>query len=326
MKLNLNQSNFPGKNSYWVILMLEPYVPFFPMEPKLYREPFDDTDTGFQVKWDGVRILAHKKNGRVELYNRKKSIRTRQYPEVALALAGLISHDIILDGEMVALKDGKPSFPQLIRRDFATDAHTIKYLSKIIPITYVVFDIIFDNGKDLTAYPFRQRDELLKSLIPSKDLIVVTDTVCCHGTALFSVVKNAGLEGIVAKKLDSPYQIAKKSSDWLKIKNHRAITTLIGGYIFEGMEVKSLFLGIFQDKDFVYVGRAGSGLNRKSALLLFERLQEIKAGRCPFANPPVISKREAVYWVNPCVEVIIEYMDFTDAGFIRHPVIKRVTL
>ncbi|MDD4569619.1 MAG: DNA ligase [Tepidanaerobacteraceae bacterium] len=304
--------------------MLEPHVPFFPMEPITCPKPFDDVNTGFQIKWDGVRILAHIKDGRVELFNRKKNIRTRQYPEVAFTLAELISHNIILDGEMVALKGGKPSFTQLIRRDFATDTDTIRYLKRKIPVTYVVFDIIYNNGTDLTEYPFNWRDQLLKSLITSKDPIVVTDTILHRGTTLFSVVKSAELEGIVAKKLDSPYRIAKKNSDWLKIKNRRTLAALIGGYIFEGREVRSLFLGVFQDKDFIYVGRAGSGLNRQSALLLFEKFQKIKTSHCPFINPPEIGRREVVYWINPSIEVMIEYMDFTDEGYVRHPVIKQV--
>jgi bifunctional non-homologous end joining protein LigD len=304
--------------------MLNPHVPFFPMEPILHVEAFDDPNYGFQIKWDGVRILAHLKDGKCQLYNRKKNNRTAQYPEVTLTLANLISHDIILDGEMIALKDNKPSFSQLIRRDFAVDTATIRYLSGLIPVTYVIFDILYKNGRDLTEYPFMQRDELLKSLILSKDPIVVTDTILRRGNALFSIAKSAELEGIVAKKLDSPYRVAKKCSDWLKIKHRRSLTALIGGYIFVGREVRSLFLGVFQDNDFIYVGRAGSGLNHQSALLLFERLQEIKISHCPFTNSPKQGKREIVYWVRPSIEVMIEYMDFTDEGFVRHPVIKQV--
>ena len=304
--------------------MLEPFVPFFPMEPVLCREAFDDPESGFQVKWDGVRILAHLKDGRVQLFNRKKNNRKLQYPEVVSALPSFLSNDAILDGEMVALKDGKPNFSQLIRRDFAVDPSTIKFLSKKIHVTYVVFDILYFDKKDCTNFPFHQRDELLKSLISSKDPIVVTDTYHHKGKALFSVVKNAGLEGIVAKKLDSQYQISKKSPEWLKIKNHRNLSTFVGGYFAEGREVRSLYLGIFQDKDFIYVGRAGSGINRESALILFERFKKMKTSTCPFINPPTIAKKETPNWVNPSLEILIEYMDFTDEGYLRHPVIKQI--
>lgn len=304
--------------------MLKPHVPFLPMEPILHQEAFDDPDYGFQIKWDGVRILAHLKDGRAQLYNRKKNNRTVQYPEVVLKLPDIFKYDVILDGEVVTLRKGKPSFSELIRRDFATATGTIKFLIQKIPITYVVFDILYYNGKNLTAQPFRLRDELLKTLIPSKDPIVTTDTFPQKGTALFSVVKQAGLEGIVAKKLSSPYQVGKKSPDWLKVKNRRNMAAFIGGYLADGREVRSLFLGVFQDKDFLYIGRAGSGLNRELAMSLFYTLQESEIPLCPFINSPAIGKREVINWVNPRLEVMIEYMDFTDAGFVRHPVIKQV--
>ncbi len=306
--------------------MVEPFVPFMPMEPKTCREAFDDRDTGFQVKWDGVRILAHIKDGQVQLYNRKKRLKTRQYPEIAQALKSLFNQDIILDGEMVALKEGKPNFPEIIRRDFATDTGTIKHLAKLIPVTYVLFDLVFYQDKDLTACSFKYRDELLKSLIMSKDPIVVTDTTHNHGTRLFSVVKEAQLEGIVAKKLDSPYRIGKKSPDWLKIKNFRTLAALVGGFIHEGRQARSLLLGAYQGTEFVYLGRAGSGLSREMASLLFEKLNKIKVSHCPFTVSLQINKKEQISWVKPSVEVIVEYMEFSDDGLLRHPVIKEVII
>jgi len=304
--------------------MVKPFVPFLPMEPNICQEPFDDIKTAFQVKWDGVRILAHFKDGEIIFFNRKKHVRTRQYPEVAQALKTLINSNIILDGEMVALKDGKPNFPEILRRDFAVNASTIKYLANIIPVTYVVFDIVFYKEKDLTTYSFKFRDELLKSIIPSKDPIVVSDTVYNKGTALFSVVKEAELEGIVAKNLESPYRIGQKSSDWLKIKNFRTQVATIGGFIYEGRKVRSLLLGVFQGNEFVYLGRAGSGLNHKTSLLLFEKLNKIKTSHCPFNRPLQINKKQHICWVKPSIEVIVKYLEFTDDGLIRHPVIKEV--
>jgi len=294
------------------------------MEPKMHHEPFDDADTGFQVKWDGIRILVHQKDRHIQLFNRKKHVRTHQYPEIVRALASLIDGDIILDGEMVALKEGKPNFPQILRRDLARDDSTITYLSKLIPVTYVVFDILFYKDEDLTSHNFRYRNELLKSLIPSKDPIVVTDTVNEHGTLLFSVVKKAGLEGIVAKKFDSPYQIGQKSSDWLKIKNFRTLVAIIGGFIYENRAVRSLLLGTFQGHEFIYLGRAGSGLSQETASLLYEKLDKIRTSQCPFTHPPKISKNFHFCWVKPSIEVKVKYMEFSDDGLIRHPVIKEL--
>ncbi|MGI6424746.1 MAG: DNA ligase [Tepidanaerobacteraceae bacterium] len=306
--------------------MVEPLIPFSPMEPKSFKEAFDDPNYGFQIKWDGVRILAHINEGKIELFNRKKNIRTKQYPEIVSALPQIFKKNVILDGEMITLQRGKPSFSQLIRRDFATDIKTIKKLTEKIPITYVVFDILYNDVNDLTSEPFNIRDKLLKSLIKPMESIVVTDTFPYKGKGLFSVIKEAELEGIVAKKLDSNYQIGKKSSSWLKIKNWRTLNTFIGGYLTEGIEIRSLYLGTFENGDFVYIGRAGSGINRQQSLELFESLQNSISVNCPFVNQPAVAKSENPTWVNPSIEVIIKYMDFTDDGHIRHPVIKKVLL
>jgi len=304
--------------------MLKPFVPFLPMEPKVYREPFDDASTAFQVKWDGIRILAHLQDGQVQLYNRKKRLKTSQYPEIVQAISSLLHEDMILDGEMIALKEGKPNFRQIIRRDFAQDAATIRYLTRLIPVTYVVFDIVFYKEQDLSACSFKLRDELLKSIITSKDPLVVTDTIYEKGTALFSVVKEAGLEGIVAKKLESPYRIGQKSADWLKIKNFRSLAAVVGGFIYEGKEVRSLLLGEFQDNDLVYLGSAASGLNQETAHILFDKLNDIKSNHCPFNPPPPINKKQHICWVMPSFEVIVEYMELTEEGLLRHPVIKEI--
>mgnify|MGYP000940650464 CR=1 FL=1 len=149
--------------------MLKLYTPFNPMEPKIWPEPFDDADYGFQLKWDGTRILAHIGSDGIELFNRRRRQRTLQYPEIALALRDFSGSEAILDGEIIALSAGKPSFHRVMRRDRAIDPATISYLSGLIPVTYVVFDILILDGEDLTAAPFSHRDKVLKSLLSSKD-------------------------------------------------------------------------------------------------------------------------------------------------------------
>lgn len=305
-------------------IMIVPHTPFYPMEPEILRQPFDDPDFGFQIKWDGTRILAHV-SGEVKLFNKKKKPRTPQYPEITEYLFDAFKgRSLILDGEIIALADGKPSFQQLMRRDWATDTATIKFLMPRIPVTYVVFDILYLDGKDLTGLPFEERDRLLKSLIKSSDPVVSTDTFLAAGTTLFDVVKQRGLEGIVAKMLDSPYEIGKKSGKWLKIKNRRLIDTVIGGYLAEGCEVRSLLLGIFQDGDLIYTGRAGSGLKASENRPLYDLLSGSRQAACPFNAPPPLGPREKPLWVRPRVRVRVEYLDFTDEGYLRHPVIKSI--
>jgi bifunctional non-homologous end joining protein LigD len=305
--------------------MLSIYTPFFPMEPKSHQSPFDDAQYGFQIKWDGTRILAHVKQGKSQLFNRKKNVRTKQYPEISNALSDIFpKNDVILDGEIIALRDGKPNFQQLMRRDRASDKTTINYLMQHIPVTYVVFDIIFMDGRALVSSTFSDRDDILKSVLNSCDPIVVTDTFPARGILLYSIIKEKGLEGIVAKKLNSLYEIGKKSGSWLKIKNRRQIMSMVGGFLADGANVKSLLLGTKEDDELVYIGNASSGITEKQAKSLYENLCTEAITSCPFMDPPKHYKTKNIRWVNPIFEVVIEYSDFTDDGLLRHPVIKEL--
>lgn len=304
--------------------MIIPHTPFYPMEPKSFPHPFDDPSFGFQIKWDGTRILSHI-DGKVELFNRKKKKRNLQYPDIVESLSGIFrKRSIILDGEIISLLNGKPSFQQLLRRDWATDEATIKSLMRRIPVTYVIFDILYLDGKELYDLPFQKRDEILKSLLSSRDPLVVTDTFLSRGTTLFQVVKERGLEGIVAKKLDSRYVIGKKSGSWLKIKNKRLIHTLVGGYLAEVRSVRSLLLGTYQEGEFIYLGRASSGLSYEESRKLFDILSDLESNSCPFSGTFHLLARENPRWVKPEVQVLVEYLDFTEEGLLRNPVIKKI--
>jgi bifunctional non-homologous end joining protein LigD len=304
--------------------MINVYTPFFPMEPKAHPKPFDDIQYGFQIKWDGTRVLAHVKHGKPRLFNRKKNVRTKQYPEINDALSELFpKNDVILDGEIITLKEGKPNFQQLMRRDRASDKNTINYLVQHIPVTYVVFDILSLNDKTLVDSTFGYRDHVLKSVLNSCDPIVVTDTFQAKGKLLYSVIKEKGLEGIVAKKLDSLYEIGKKSGSWLKIKNRMQIICYVGGFLTDGINVKSLLLGTKEDDGLVHIGNASSGITQEQAKSLYDDLHTKAIISCPFINPPK-HKTKNIQWVKPIFKVMIEYSDFTDDGLLRHPVIKQL--
>lgn len=289
------------------------------MEPKIFKKPFDSPEFGFQVKWDGIRILAHIKHGNTLLFNRKKANKTIQYPEITTALSKLFpKSNLILDGEMISLHNGKPRFDYIVKRDFLQDAQSIIYLMQKIPVQYVVFDILYWENKLLLDLPFYKRDNLLKNIIKSQYPVVTIDTFNRCGRSLSEVIKQRNLEGIVAKKLDSPYIIGKKTNYWLKIKNWRKIDTLIGGYIPQHNKVRSLLIGIFQENKFMYIGKVASGLNEEQAEKLFFNLSKNRIPHTPFINPP-IKTPEDVFWVKPTVKVKVEYIDFTEKGQLRHP-------
>lgn len=308
-------------------VMIKLFTPFIPMEPVNHPTPFDDETYGFQIKWDGTRIIAHIAPGKIQLFNRKKHIRTNQYPEITSHLSVMFGKsEIILDGEVIALIQGKPNFQQLMRRDWTTDPATIKHLISKVPVTYVVFDILYLNNNLLIDKPFRERDKILHDLVKSVDPVVLTDTFCGQGKLLFDIVKKQQLEGIVAKKLDSRYQVGKKNDKWLKIKNKRQLTATIGGFLYEGREVHSLLLGIYEDSSLIYIGRASSGLKANEARELFDRLHDLVTHSCPFSNPIPLTKHKKPMWVKPEFNIVVEYMDFTDDGLLRHPVIKQIKL
>lgn len=300
--------------------MIKLNSPFLPMEPKIYEKAFDDPDFGFQVKWDGIRITAHINSGDVLLFNRKKRNKTAQYPEITYALSALFpKNNLILDGEMISLFDGKPRFDYIIRRDFSKNPNTIKHLMQKIPAQYIIFDIIYLDNNSLIDIPFWKRDEILKDTIRAQYPITTTDTFKTRGTTLFDIVKQKGLEGIVAKKLDSPYVLGGKNSYWLKIKNWRKLCTFIGGFIAQNNKVRSLLLGIFQNKDFIYIGKVASGLTEDLATLLYYQLCKSQISVSPFYSPSIQNIKEKVCWVKPNIEVEVKYIDFTDKGQLRHP-------
>ncbi|MDN5331908.1 MAG: bifunctional non-ous end joining protein LigD [Tepidanaerobacteraceae bacterium] len=304
--------------------MIKPGIPFIPMEPVSHPEAFDDESYGFQVKWDGTRILAHIGGG-VELFNRKMNKRTKQYPEVVGALSRFFSgKSAVLDGEMIALLGGKPDFQNLMRRDMAVDEATVKYLTLKIPVTYVVFDILYLNGKCLVDLPFSERYSMLRTCLSSSDPVVVTDTFPGMGVALFEAVKEKGLEGIVAKKLDSLYEIGKKSKKWLKIKNRRTIHCLIGGFLVDGRKLKSVIVGRMMEGELIYLGRVFIGLDEEKRKLLYDVLSRLERKDCPFAKLPPLEKREKPVWVVPCITAEVEFLDYTSEGYLRQPVFRRI--
>lgn len=299
--------------------MFELNEPIIPMQPILYPSPFDDINFGFQVKWDGIRIMAHIDNGNVRLFNRRKKDKTLQYFEINKALADYFpTRKLILDGEMVALLDGKPNFNRILRRDLSKDMITIKSLIERIPATFVIFDILYLDGRELIDLPFVERNELLKNIVKLKHPIITTDTFLGRGNLLFDIIKKRGLEGIVAKRLDSPYEIGKKSKNWLKIKNRQQINAYIGGYITKGKKVKSLLLGLYSGDELLYIGKAATGLTENMAKKLFENLK--KNPFCPFANF-IYDKNDDIFWVEPTCSVKVEFLDFTEKGHLRHPTI-----
>lgn len=287
------------------------------MEPVKREEVSDSEDFLYQVKWDGVRMLAGVSGENVTLLNKRGHFRTIQYPELQ-TLPNLIAADsAILDGEIVVLKEGKPSFPTVMQRDLAGSLSAIQMLTRALPIAYMVFDLLYLNGKDLRSQTLSERITLLADLFSDQDYLYQVQRFP-QGSSLFAAVKEANLEGIVAKRKDSFYLPGKQHKDWYKIKVLRSQKCLVGGYTLRGRQVNSLLLGVWREDKLLYAGKAANGLNTAHLQMLTAEFPRLAVQHSPFANP---TPKEAHY-IEPHLAVLVEFMEWTDSLQLRFPVIK----
>ena len=189
-----------------------------PMLAQKAEAPFDSEQHLFEIKWDGIRCLAFIEGGSVRLQSRQLTEMTLQFPE--LACLKFLPPGTILDGELVVLQEGGPSLRLIQRRTFLQNRARIQLLSQRTPVTYMVFDLLYLKGDPLMAAPLHHRREALQRLIQRTTLpaVLVSEAVPEHGCKLFAQVASLGLEGVMAKRFDSPYLPGKHSRFWFKIK------------------------------------------------------------------------------------------------------------
>lgn len=288
-----------------------------PMEPLSSKAPPGGSAYIYQIKWDGVRILALIEEGRVILKNRRGRIRTEQYPELQGAAELVKARNAILDGEVIALTGGKPSFARVIRRDFCRREEAIRTLQRQMPCTYCLFDLLYLEGADLAGCPLEERQRLLKEVVKAALPLYLNENFQ-DGEALYRQVKEAGLEGIVAKKKGSLYRGGRKSADWLKIKPRQRLLCVIGGLTMSRGSVGALLLGAYRDGELLYIGKAGSGLKDKDLLLLRDYARQDRAAGPSFSNPP---REKDLLWLKPRLTVQVEYAEWTAGLRLRAPVI-----
>ncbi|MDD3271746.1 MAG: non-homologous end-joining DNA ligase [Syntrophomonadaceae bacterium] len=293
-----------------------------PMEPIIREQVFDSEEFTYQLKWDGVRMLTYSGKSRVELINKRLNNRTAQYPELQALNSLLHGRQVILDGEIVTFKDSKVSFPAIMRRDNARTEKSIAMLLKEVPVNYIVFDLLWDEDKDLRTLSLMERKQRLQDILTPQDGIHIIEDFP-SGSSLFTAVQGANLEGIVAKKKASPYLAGKKHRDWFKIKYRRRQSCVIGGYTLRNNIANSLLLGVYQGDNLHYVGRAGSGLSESQCKELHSLLSSLQSDKAPFVSLPAKIARES-YFVKPDLVVDVEFAEWTENMHLRSPVINKV--
>ncbi len=184
--------------------------------------PFDSAEHLFEIKWDGTRVLAFVEKGGCRLVNRHQADMTDRYPE--LEFLNDLPAGTVLDGEVVVLRQGKPNFRLLLSRNQARSPLKIQFLARILPVTYVVFDLLYERYESLLAQPLSTRRERLEKLIQgcAHPRLVFSQGVVGSGKAFFAEICHQGLEGMMAKRLDSRYRPGRRTGAWIKIKPREA--------------------------------------------------------------------------------------------------------
>jgi bifunctional non-homologous end joining protein LigD len=281
------------------------------MLAKETEDPFDDKDWLFEIKWDGYRAVTEKNKNNIALYSRNGITFEYTYPIVVEQLK-LIKQDVVLDGEIVVLNDeGHPSFQFLQHYSENTDR----------PIQYHIFDLLNLNGHDTTGLALVERKELLQKIIPQNEVIKYSDHILESGKSFFQVSTDNNLEGIIAKKINSKYYPGKRTTEWLKIKNHKTQEAIIAGYTEPGGSRKyfgALILASNNDNKLTYIGHTGTGFNQNSLKEMYEILQPLVQAESPFDEK--IKTNMPVTWVKPALICEVKYAEVTSDGKLRHPV------
>ena len=292
-----------------------------PMLAKLAKLPAKDDGWAVEVKWDGVRAIAYCRPGRLELQTRNLRVVTSQYPEVRRLTRQVGARDVVLDGELVAFdEEGRPSFERLQQRIHQTSESVVRRRMKSHPVTYVIFDLLHLDGRDLTAEPYTRRRELLEGLELDGPSWQTPGYSVGRAKELLAASAERGLEGIVLKRTDSRYSPGKRSGSWLKVKNLGRQEFVIGGWQpGEGRRrnrLGSLLLG-YRDEDgeLRYAGKVGTGFSDRDLDELIERLAQLTRKTNPFANRR--GPRNANY-VEPRLVAEIEFRELTAEGMVRH--------
>jgi bifunctional non-homologous end joining protein LigD len=271
-----------------------------------------------EIKWDGVRLLGDITRERTRFTTRNENDVTAGYPE----LHHLAGRDLLLDGEVVVFADGRPSFGALAERMHVRDARRLARLQESRPVTYLVFDVLRLDGRDLTRERFSVRRELLESLDLADAWWQVPATYA-DGAMLLEATKQQGLEGVVSKRLASRYEFGVRSPHWLKFPHRLRTSWVIGGWRPETTSEHRLGAILVGEPTpnggLLYRGRVGSGIAGRKGPILLEQLAPLARSDSPFTDEVPRVDALGTRWVEPVLVVDVEALGLGAQGRLRQP-------
>jgi bifunctional non-homologous end joining protein LigD len=329
---------FQTKGDNWMIHRMDPPLDpdREPMPKKLKpmratlssRLPHDDDAWAYEIKWDGVRAIAYSEAGTLRLESRTLREITSHYPELRALGRALGSFDAVLDGEVVAFDDaGRPSFERLQGRMNLASEGAIRRRMADCPVTYLIFDLLYLDGRSLLDLPYAERRERLEALELDGPSWQTPSNHRGEGRALLRLTEERGLEGLVAKRLDSRYLPGRRSRAWLKVKHTRSQELVIGGWLpgkgGRAGTIGALVVGYHEEADeggrLRYAGRVGSGFTDAELKRLAGLLEPLETRKSPFEGrqPP----KQAVF-AEPRLVAEVAFREWTAARTLRAPVYK----
>lgn len=338
---HLNRTRHEDGKDDWIVLLAkderpppEDPPPLSPMLATLETEAFDDERWLFEPKWDGIRALAYCADETM-LVSRSGRNMTAGYPELSRLHEQLVARDAILDGEIVTMDKGRPSFERLQGRMNLENAGDIEKAVKSIPVILIAFDVIYLDGRSLINTPVEKRKELLAELVVSSKVVDVSPYVRAEGKALSEASKAQNLEGIVAKKLGSPYRPGKRTREWLKIKTVFEADVVIGGWSpGEGGRSDTfgaLLVGAYADEGLRFLGAVGTGFSDGALRDLMPELRDQRQPDSPFAGDikALSTGRfgktiKSPQWIRPELVARVEFRELTLGDRLRAPSFKGV--
>jgi len=291
-----------------------------PMECAPVAKLLDGREWIYEIKLDGYRAVAVKSDRDVNLFSRRHKSFNNQYPYLIEAL-GDLPEDTVVDGEVVALDDsGRPTFNLL--QSFRNEASRIRYF---------VFDLLVYKGRDLTRLPLIERRDIMRSALEFRSpRIRISDSFEASSKDMLHAVREQHLEGVIAKRKDSPYDAGKRTGSWVKYRVNRGQELVIGGYAPGAHGLDSVIVGYYNNKNkLVYVARVRNGFVPASRRQVFEKLRSQVTPNCPFVNLPEAHRSrwgegltaedmKKCVWLRPELVAEIEFLEWTESDHLRH--------